>query len=50
LADPKAGLALFARVPIKKGQFIIATRYLFEINERWTIDVSSRRNRARYIG
>ena len=25
------------------------TRYLFEINERWTIDGSSRRNRARYI-
>jgi hypothetical protein len=61
----KAGLGLFARVPIKKGQFIIRytgkkiptkitddldTRYLFEINERWTIDGSSRRNRARYIG
>ena len=60
----KAGLGLFARVPIKKGQFIIRytgkkiptkitddldTRYLFEINERWTIDGSSRRNRARYI-
>src|SRR5262249_21423340 len=25
------------------------TRYLFEINARWTIDGSSRRNRARYI-
>lgn len=51
-------------MPIKKGQFIIRyigrkirtettedldTRYLFEINERWTIDGSSRRNRARYI-
>ena len=60
----KAGLGLFARVPIKKGQFIIRyigrkirtettedldTRYLFEINERWTIDGSNRRNRARYI-
>ena len=60
----KAGLGLFTRVPIKKGQFIIRytgkkiptkmtddldTRYLFEINERWTIDGSSRRNRARYI-
>jgi uncharacterized protein len=60
----KAGLGLFACVPIKKGQFIIRyigrkirtettedldTRYLFEINERWTIDGSSRRNRARYI-
>jgi hypothetical protein len=60
----KSGLGLFTRVPIKKGQFIIRytgkkiptkitddldTRYLFEINERWTIDGSSRRNRARYI-
>ena len=60
----KAGLGLFAQVPIKKGQFIVRysgrkirtettedldTRYLFEINERWTIDGSSRRNRARYI-
>jgi uncharacterized protein len=60
----KAGLGLFAQVPIKKGQFIIRytgrkirtettenldTRYLFEINERWTIDGASRRNRARYI-
>jgi len=59
-----AGLGLFARVAIKKGQFIIRyigrkihtdtaddldTRYLFEINTRWTIDGSSRRNRARYI-
>jgi uncharacterized protein len=60
----KAGLGLFARVAIKKGQFIIRyigrkirtettedldTRYLFEINERWTIEGSHRRNRARYI-
>lgn len=60
----KAGLGLFARVPIKKGRFILRyigrkirtetadeldTRYLFEINTRWTIDGSSRRNRARYI-
>jgi SET domain-containing protein len=60
----KAGLGLFACVPIRKGQFIIRysgrkirtettedldTRYLFEINERWTIDGSNRRNRARYI-
>ena len=60
----KAGLGLFARVPIKKGRFIIRyigrkirtetadeldTRYLFEINTRWTIDGSSRRTRARYI-
>src|SRR5947208_16791431 len=60
----KAGLGLFARVPIKKGQFIVRysgrklraevadeldNRYMFEINNRWTIDGSGRRNRARYI-
>jgi uncharacterized protein len=64
VARARAGLGLFARVPIKKGQFIIRytgkkirtdtaddldTRYLFEINTRWTIDGSNRRNRARYI-
>jgi SET domain-containing protein len=58
------GLGLFTRVPIRKGQFIIRysgrkipteategldTRYLFEINSRWTIDGASRKNRARYI-
>ena len=60
----RAGLGLFATVRIKKGQFIVRysgrkiptdsvddldTRYLFEINTRWTIDGSNRRNRARYI-
>jgi hypothetical protein len=60
----KAGLGLFACVPIKKGQFIVRysgrklrsevadeldNRYMFEINSRWTIDGLSRRNRARYI-
>jgi uncharacterized protein len=60
----KAGLGLFARVPIRKGQFIVRytgrkidtdkadeldTRYLFEVNTRWTIDGASRRNTARYI-
>ena len=55
---------MFTRVAISKGQFIIRyrgrriptestegldTRYLFEINNRWTIDGSSRSNRARYI-
>jgi SET domain-containing protein len=60
----RAGLGLFARVPIRKGQFILRysgrkiptdsaddldTRYLFEINTRWTIDGATRRNRARYI-
>ena len=59
-----AGLGLFARAPIKKGQYIarysgrkidtdtaddLNNKYLFEINTRWTIDGSSRRNRARYI-
>jgi SET domain-containing protein len=60
----RAGLGLFTRVPIRKGQFIVRysgkkirtetvddldTRYLFEINSRWTIDGATRRNRARYI-
>jgi uncharacterized protein len=64
IARAKTGLGLFTLVPIKKGQYIIRytgrkirtetvydldTRYLFEINERWTIDGASRRNRARYI-
>jgi uncharacterized protein len=59
-----AGLGLFARKPIKKGRYIarysgrkIATatadelnnKYMFELNSRWTIDGSSRRNLARYI-
>ena len=60
----KAGLGLFARVPIRKGQFIVRysgrkirtetadeldTRYLFDVNTRWTIDGSNRRNLGRYI-
>ena len=60
----RAGLGLFARVPIRKGQFILrysgrkistetaddlGNRYLFEINSRWTIDGATRKNRARYI-
>jgi uncharacterized protein len=59
-----AGLGMFACAPIKKGQFIarysgrkidtdkvdeLNSKYLFEINTRWTIDGSSRRNVARYI-
>lgn len=50
--------------PIKKGSFIaeywgrripnaeadkLNTRYLFKLNNRWTIDGSDRRNLARYI-
>jgi hypothetical protein len=60
----RTGLGLFATAPIKKGTFIIEykgrkvdnktadeldNKYLFEINSRWTIDGSSRRNTARYI-
>ena len=60
----RTGLGLFATAPIKKGTFIIEykgrmvdnktadeldNKYLFEINSRWTLDGSSRRNTARYI-
>lgn len=60
----KIGLGLFATAPIKKKEFIaeywgrklptatvdqLSSRYLFEINSRWTIDGSTRRNIARYI-
>src|SRR5258708_35633279 len=55
---------MLERAPMKQGQFIsrygdkkirpedtesLDTRYLSEINNRWTIDGSSRSNRARYI-
>ncbi|MDB5188200.1 MAG: nuclear protein [Candidatus Kaiserbacteria bacterium] len=61
---PGAGLGLFTLVPFKKGDFVIeytgdkiptpqanklSTRYLFEIDEKWTIDGSKRGNLARYI-
>lgn len=60
----KTGLGLFATKLIRRGSFIVRytgrklpnriadeldTKYLFEINSRWTIDGSSRRNIARYI-
>jgi SET domain-containing protein len=60
----KSGLGLFALKAIKKGEFIahysgriitnaeadrLWTKYLFEINSRWTVDGSGRRNTARYI-
>jgi len=61
----ETGLGLFATDVIEKGAFIIEyigprisseevsrrrnTRYLFEINSRWTIDGSPRWNTARYI-
>lgn len=58
------GLGLFATKPIEKGAFIIKywgrrlrnkiadeldTKYLFELNGRYTVDGSTRRNIARYI-
>lgn len=64
IARAKTGLGLFATKPIGKGTLIIKywgrrisnkeadeidNRYLFELNSRWTIDGSSRRNTARYI-
>jgi SET domain-containing protein len=60
----RSGLGLFATEPITKGQFIIRyigpkltneqadraeNKYLFELNNRWTIDGKSRNNIARYI-
>lgn len=63
-AKPGKGFGLFALVPIRKGEFILEytgtrittavadklpTRYLFEIDEDWTIDGSPRSNTARYI-
>jgi len=59
-----AGLGLFAGEVIKKGSKIIeyignkitaeeanrrGGKYLFEINSRWTIDGTNRKNIARYI-
>lgn len=59
-----SGLGLFAMEDIKKGEFIIeysgtiltvreanekGGKYLFEINSRYTIDGSDRKNIARYI-
>ncbi|MFA5169304.1 MAG: SET domain-containing protein-lysine N-methyltransferase [Candidatus Paceibacterota bacterium] len=59
-----AGLGLYAKTPLKRGEFIIeyagklltakeanrkGGKYLFEINSRWTIDGSERSNFARYI-
>jgi uncharacterized protein len=60
----KTGFGLFAIQTIKRGGFVayyrgrklrahvadeIANKYLFEVNSRWTIDGSNRRNLARYI-
>jgi uncharacterized protein len=64
VARSKCGFGLFATHPIPKGRYIIPytgrklttaqadaldTKYLFELNSRWTIDGSSRKNLARYI-
>jgi SET domain-containing protein len=55
---------LFATGPFRKGEFIaqywgrklneaqadaVDNKYLFELNSKWTIDGSTRRNTARYI-
>lgn len=60
----RSGLGLFATEPIPKGRFIIRyigpklteqqadraeNKYLFELNNRWTIDGKGRNNIARYI-
>jgi SET domain-containing protein len=60
----KTGFGLFATKLIKRGEFItyykgrvlpnkiadeLSTKYLFEINGRWTMDGSPRYNLARYI-
>jgi SET domain-containing protein len=64
VARSKTGLGLFALKPIKKGRLILYYRgrlidndeadrldnkYLFEVNSRWTVDGSTRRNVARYV-
>ena len=60
----RTGLGLFAVAPIRRGEFIVEywgkrfssaqayelrTKYLFDLNGRWVIDGSDRRNTARYI-
>jgi uncharacterized protein len=60
----KTGLGLFTTIPIQKNDFIIEYRgkkisseeanihtgkYLFDINDKWTIDGANRSNIARYI-
>lgn len=63
-SGPGRGLGLYARRYFQNGEFVIeytgrkistkeadalSTRYLFEIDKRWTIDGSPRSNIARYI-
>jgi SET domain-containing protein len=60
----RAGLGLFAKVPLKRGDFILeytgerikteeadrrGGKYLFIINDDWVIDGKGRENLARYI-
>lgn len=60
----RTGLGLFALKPLRRGDFIayysgrlisnetadrLWTKYLFEVNNRWTVDGSGRSNIARYI-
>ena len=60
----RTGLGLYATEPIRTGKFIIEywgplvrwddvdnlqSKYLFDLNTRWAIDGSPRRNTARYI-
>lgn len=60
----QSGLGLFARRDFKKGEMVIeytgekiteeeanqrGGKYLFELNNEWTIDGKSRNNLARYI-
>jgi SET domain-containing protein len=64
VARSHTGLGLFAETPIRKGKFIIeycgervlrkyadnlTNKYLFDLNTRWAIDGTVRRNTARYI-
>ena len=63
-SKPGLGFGLFATAGVEAGEFIVEytgkristahadtlpTRYLFEIDELWTIDGSARSNLARYI-
>ena len=62
--NPGVGRGLFAAGPIKKGEFIaeytgekiptaladaLPSRYLFELDEEWTINGESEKNTAGYI-
>ena len=61
---PGTGLGLFAKVPIRKGDFILEytgkrlptaeadesdSKYLFEIDDTWTLDGDTKDNTARFI-